>query len=35
MVLLNSPYYKENYLKSSYTAIIPGIINMPNIPMYL
>ena len=34
IVLLNSPYCKENYLKSRRTAIILGIVNMPNTPTY-
>ena len=35
IVLLNSPYYKKNYLESGRTAIIPGIVNIPDIPAYL
>ena len=35
IVLLNSPYCKKNYLKSRHTAIVPGIVNMPDTPAYL
>ena len=35
IVLINSPYYKKNYLESERTAIVPGIVEVPNIPKYL
>ena len=35
MVLLNSPYYKENYFESDRTAIILGIVNVFNTSIYL
>ena len=35
IVLLNSLYYKENYLKSGRTVIILGIVNVSNTPTYL
>ena len=35
IILLNSPYYKENYLKSGRTIIILGIVNMLNTSTYL
>ena len=35
IILLNSPYYKKNYLEDSRVVIILGEVNIPDIPVYL
>ena len=34
-MLLNSLYYKKNYLEDSHIAIIPGEVNIPDTLIYL
>ena len=35
MVLLNSLYYKKNYLEDGHIVIIPGEVNIPDTPVHL